>query len=87
MRVNDVPTTTVNGVRGQYSLLMTWIETVTAEMMRLYVYPARPSIPLANAAQYHLAHQDHQARRPRPAIHQPPNPRPVPSQHDMVHLR
>jgi hypothetical protein len=35
MRVNDVPTTTVNGVRGQYSLLMTWIEVVSAEMMRL----------------------------------------------------
>jgi hypothetical protein len=35
MRVNDVPTTSVNGVRGQYSLLMTWIEAVSAEMMRL----------------------------------------------------
>jgi hypothetical protein len=35
MRVNDVPTTTVNSVRGQYSLLMTWIEVVTAEMMRM----------------------------------------------------
>lgn len=35
MRVNDVPTTSVNGKRGQYSLLMTWIEVVTTEMMRL----------------------------------------------------
>ncbi|KAF1835307.1 hypothetical protein BDW02DRAFT_294439 [Decorospora gaudefroyi] len=39
MRVNDVPTTTVNGVRGQYSLLMTWIEVITAEMMRLTTWP------------------------------------------------
>lgn len=35
MRVNDVPTTSVNGKRGQYSLLMTWVEVITAEMMRL----------------------------------------------------
>ncbi|KAF1943568.1 hypothetical protein EJ02DRAFT_343048 [Clathrospora elynae] len=41
MRVNDVPTTTVNGNEGQYSLLMTWIEVVTAEMMRLTTWPFR----------------------------------------------
>jgi hypothetical protein len=42
LRVNDVPTTTVNGKKGQYGLLMTWVEVVTAEIMRLYVYgPAR----------------------------------------------
>jgi hypothetical protein len=35
MRVNDVPTTTVNGKRDRFSLLQTWVETVTAEMMRL----------------------------------------------------
>jgi hypothetical protein len=35
MRVNDVPTTTVNGKRDRFSLLMTWIETITAEMIRL----------------------------------------------------
>ena len=37
MRVNDVPSTTVNDKSGQYSLLMTWIEVISAEMMRLYV--------------------------------------------------
>jgi len=37
MRVNDVPTTTVNSKHDRFSLLMTWIEVVTAEMMRLYV--------------------------------------------------
>jgi hypothetical protein len=35
MRVNDIPDTTVNGKKGQYSLLMTWVETITAEVMRL----------------------------------------------------
>jgi hypothetical protein len=35
MRVHDVPSTTVNGDAGQYSLLMTWIEVITTEMMRL----------------------------------------------------
>jgi hypothetical protein len=35
MRVNDVPATTVNGKTGKFSLLMTWVEVVTAEMMRL----------------------------------------------------
>ncbi|KAF2662497.1 hypothetical protein K491DRAFT_709857 [Lophiostoma macrostomum CBS 122681] len=39
LRVNDVPTTTVNGKSGQYSLLMTWVETVTAEVMRLTTWP------------------------------------------------
>ncbi|KAF2853422.1 hypothetical protein T440DRAFT_305819 [Plenodomus tracheiphilus IPT5] len=39
MRVNDVPTTTVNGKRGQYSLLMTWLEVVTTEMMRYTTWP------------------------------------------------
>jgi hypothetical protein len=34
MRVHDVPDTTVNGIVGQYSLLMTWVEVITAEMMR-----------------------------------------------------
>lgn len=37
MRVNDVPQTTVNGKKGQYSLLMTWTEVITSEIMRLYV--------------------------------------------------
>jgi hypothetical protein len=35
MRVNDVATTTVNGKSGRFSLLMTWIEVITAEMIRL----------------------------------------------------
>jgi hypothetical protein len=35
MRVNDVPTATLNGKRGQYSLLMIWTETVAQEMMRM----------------------------------------------------
>ena len=35
LRVNDVPQTVVNGKKGQYSLLMTWVDTVTAEIMRL----------------------------------------------------
>ncbi|CAO2657843.1 Nn.00g071030.m01.CDS01 [Neocucurbitaria sp. VM-36] len=39
MRVNDVPTTSVNGKRGQYSLLMTWVEVITTEMMRLATWP------------------------------------------------
>ncbi|KAI4610608.1 hypothetical protein J4E83_008222 [Alternaria metachromatica] len=39
MRVNDVPSTTVNGKSGQYSLLMTWIEVISAEMMRLTTWP------------------------------------------------
>jgi hypothetical protein len=39
MRVNDVPSTTVNGKKGQYSLLMTWIEVISSEIMRLYVLP------------------------------------------------
>ncbi|KAL6708800.1 hypothetical protein ACN47E_002207 [Coniothyrium glycines] len=41
MRVKDVPSTTVNNVKGQYSLLMTWIETVTAEMTRLTTWPLK----------------------------------------------
>ncbi|KAL5117246.1 hypothetical protein ACEQ8H_004805 [Pleosporales sp. CAS-2024a] len=39
MRVNDVPTTTVNGKSGRFSLLMTWVETVTAEVMRVTTWP------------------------------------------------
>ncbi|KAF1955381.1 hypothetical protein CC80DRAFT_493267 [Byssothecium circinans] len=39
LRVNDVPKTTVNGKSGQYSLLMTWTEIITAEMMRLTTWP------------------------------------------------
>lgn len=39
MRVNDVPATTVNGVSGKYSLLMTWIEVVTTEMMNFTTWP------------------------------------------------
>ncbi|ORY15719.1 hypothetical protein BCR34DRAFT_622737 [Clohesyomyces aquaticus] len=39
MRVNDVPTTTVNSKRGQYSLLMTWVENITTEIMRLTTWP------------------------------------------------
>ena len=35
MRVSDVPTTTVNGKTGQFSLLMTWLEVVVTEMTRL----------------------------------------------------
>ena len=44
MRVNDVPTTTVNGKRDRFSLLMTWVETVTAEMMRLQVQTRKSSV-------------------------------------------
>ncbi|KAH9880683.1 hypothetical protein IAQ61_000977 [Plenodomus lingam] len=39
MRVNDVPATTINGVRGQYSLLMSWVEVITAEMMKYTTWP------------------------------------------------
>lgn len=35
MRVNDVPTTTVNGKKDRFSLLMTWVEIVTSELTRL----------------------------------------------------
>lgn len=35
MRVADVPTASLNGVRGKFSLLMIWTETVAQEMMRL----------------------------------------------------
>lgn len=49
MRVNDVPSTTVNGKSGQYSLLMTWIEVISAEMMRLYVDLASREDPPTNA--------------------------------------
>ncbi|CAI6339677.1 unnamed protein product [Periconia digitata] len=41
MRVNDVPTTVVNGKSGQYSLLMTWVEIVSAEIIRLTTWPFR----------------------------------------------
>ncbi|KAF1914211.1 hypothetical protein BDU57DRAFT_286325 [Ampelomyces quisqualis] len=41
MRVNDVPMTTVNGISDRYSLLMTWIETITAEMVRLTTWPLK----------------------------------------------
>jgi hypothetical protein len=75
MRVNDVPTTTVNGKTGQFSLLMTWIEVISAEMMRLYVDFASVTKLSTNAVQYHLASQDPQARRHRSAIHQPTNSR------------
>lgn len=61
MRVNDVPTTTVNGKRGQYSLLMTWVETVTAEVIRLYVVPFKHTLIIAHVSQYFLALQDTQA--------------------------
>lgn len=60
MRVNDVPSTTVNGKSGQYSLLMTWIEVISAEMMRLYVYFASWQDLPTNALQNHLAFQDTQ---------------------------
>lgn len=49
MRVNDVPSTTVNGKSGKYSLLMTWIEVISAEMMRLYVDLASWEDPPTNA--------------------------------------
>jgi hypothetical protein len=39
LRVNDVPTTTVNGAKGQFSLLMTWVEVISTEMMRLTTWP------------------------------------------------
>jgi hypothetical protein len=41
MRVNDVPTTTVAGKKGQYSLLMTWVETVATELVRLTTWPVK----------------------------------------------
>lgn len=47
MRVADVPTTTINGKTGQFSLLMSWLEVVTSEMTRLYVNHGR--IRLSNA--------------------------------------
>lgn len=43
MRVHDVPTTSVAGKAGKFSLLMTWTEEVVAELTRLYV-PTTPSI-------------------------------------------
>ncbi|KAF2638315.1 hypothetical protein P280DRAFT_81219 [Massarina eburnea CBS 473.64] len=39
LRVNDVPETTVDGKSGKYSLLMTWTEIVTTEIMRLTTWP------------------------------------------------
>lgn len=30
-----VPTTTVNGVAENYSMLQTWVETITSELIRL----------------------------------------------------
>ncbi|KAF4637773.1 hypothetical protein G7Y89_g292 [Cudoniella acicularis] len=39
MRWNDVDETTVNGVTGSYSLLMTWVETVVTEYLRLVKWP------------------------------------------------
>ncbi|EHK96873.1 hypothetical protein M7I_7417 [Glarea lozoyensis 74030] len=39
MRVDDVADTTVNGVKGQYSLLMAWVDTVVTEFVRLVKWP------------------------------------------------
>ncbi|KAF2017561.1 hypothetical protein BU24DRAFT_367510 [Aaosphaeria arxii CBS 175.79] len=39
MRVNDIPNTIINGKKGQYSLLMTWVEIIAQEMMRLTTWP------------------------------------------------
>ena len=55
LRVNDVPTTTVGGKKGKYSLLMTWTEVITAEIMRLFVLPYLPKMPYLTVFQYHLA--------------------------------
>jgi hypothetical protein len=35
MRVHDVSSTSIGSKQGQYSLLMSWIEVVTAELMRV----------------------------------------------------
>lgn len=35
LRVHDVDSTTVANRQGQFSLLMTWVETVVAEILRL----------------------------------------------------
>lgn len=35
MRVSDVDDTTINGVTGQNSLLMSWVDTVVPEFVRL----------------------------------------------------
>ncbi|KAG9231588.1 hypothetical protein BJ875DRAFT_112514 [Amylocarpus encephaloides] len=39
LRVDDVADTIVNGVKGQYSLLMAWVDTVVAEYLRLVKWP------------------------------------------------
>jgi hypothetical protein len=39
MRVDDVADTTINGVKGQFSLLMAWVETIVTEYVRLVKWP------------------------------------------------
>jgi hypothetical protein len=39
LRQTDVPSTTVNGVSSQFSLLQIWVETVVNEMSRLTNWP------------------------------------------------
>ncbi|KAI8933555.1 hypothetical protein NX059_009289 [Plenodomus lindquistii] len=41
MRVAGIPATTVNGVSGQYSLLMTWLEVITTAMTTYTTWPMR----------------------------------------------
>jgi hypothetical protein len=41
MRVHDVSSTTRGNKQGQFSLLMSWIEVVTAELIRVTTWPIR----------------------------------------------
>ncbi|KAH8693314.1 hypothetical protein GQ44DRAFT_832799, partial [Phaeosphaeriaceae sp. PMI808] len=41
MRVHDVPSTTVGNKQGQFSLLMTWVETIVTELLKYTTWPIK----------------------------------------------
>ncbi|EMD87112.1 hypothetical protein COCC4DRAFT_51263 [Bipolaris maydis ATCC 48331] len=63
MRVADVPTTTINGKTGQFSLLMSWLEVVTSEMTRLTTWPMK-TLKHDDMAQQFLNRQTRDLCRP-----------------------
>ncbi|KAF2115113.1 hypothetical protein BDV96DRAFT_93757 [Lophiotrema nucula] len=63
LRVNDVPTATLNGKRGQYSLLMIWTETMVQEIMRLTTWVFK-TIKHDDLAQQFLNRQTRDLCRP-----------------------
>jgi hypothetical protein len=87
MRVADVPTTTINGKTGQYSLLMSWLEVVTTEMTRMYVKPCPGWLTNADTSQHHMAYEDAQARRHCTGVPQPPDARPLQAQYDLEDIQ